>query len=521
MRDVVLEASTRDVASTLDLHGIAWLEHINLIVGGHDDSGNENSEKAKHQAEYFYLHILGCTRDAGKSFHVNLGQQQFHLATTKAKKDEEETAQVIAGSIGLAVPSLNALRQRLQEALMASSSSSSAEAKVLQDTQFAVLDDTETMVTVQGPWGNRFHCYQVDDDYYNGGGPQKQAALEKPQKNNKMTNLHDAKGGPYGSRMAVRGQPGIRFVEIVVPHGSSSHIATFYQDVLDCTVQQHFHLEQLLQDGVAVVTVSVGPGVHLVFVEQQQRRDGTNSEDSLLEEAMEAMKGVHICLYTHNFESLYHRLSEKKLIWTNPRFTHLDSCDTWEEAWASRTLRFRYIVDADDKPLLELEHETRPLRHGQYLKVPEYRPMLPAAAVLSSSTNKRPLLSSRVLETLDPCVVLMQELVGQYAPIWNTDEKGGIFSLAQGVVYWKPPPTCTNALRQVFADDDGDDYSLLHMYGPDQGIPELIDALETKITTENDLNNHNVMITVGANQAYVNCVLTLLDQESQAVVFAP
>ena len=48
---------------------------------------------------------------------------------------------------------------------------------------------------------------------------------------------------------------------------------------------------------------------------------------------------------------------------------------TYEEAAASRTLRFKDVVDMDTgTKLLELEHETRPLSHGQYLKVPTYVP---------------------------------------------------------------------------------------------------------------------------------------------------
>ena len=60
LRNVVLEAAEHDVSTTLDVKGILWTEHINLVVG------------SKELAEYFYLNFLGFTRDAGKSFHVNL-----------------------------------------------------------------------------------------------------------------------------------------------------------------------------------------------------------------------------------------------------------------------------------------------------------------------------------------------------------------------------------------------------------------------------------------------------------------
>jgi aspartate/methionine/tyrosine aminotransferase len=109
----------------------------------------------------------------------------------------------------------------------------------------------------------------------------------------------------------------------------------------------------------------------------------------------------------------------------------------------------------------------------------------------------------------------MKELVGKYAHLWET--KGGIFSLAQGVVYWEPPQSCQDALIDALKQP----HNLLHTYGPAQGIPELTQALEHKIAKENSLTNHDVMVTVGANQAFVNCVLTCLCDQSKAVVFRP
>jgi aspartate/methionine/tyrosine aminotransferase len=132
-----------------------------------------------------------------------------------------------------------------------------------------------------------------------------------------------------------------------------------------------------------------------------------------------------------------------------------------------------------------------------------------------SSTATTTSLSPRVMATLDPCVVLMKDLVSRYSHLW--DQKGGVFSLAQGVVYWEPPSSCQEALKEEFSRPG----NLLHTYGPAQGIPQLTEALTEKISQENGLNSHNVMVTVGANQAYVNCVLTCLCDDSKAVVFAP
>ena len=144
----------------------------------------------------------------------------------------------------------------------------------------------------------------------------------------------------------------------------------------------------------------------------------------------------------------------------------------------------------------------------------------------SSMSAKIPSVSSRIQCTLDPCVVLMKELIGKYAHLW--DDKGGIFSLAQGVVYWKPPEVVTLALVEALQADDqpNDDNSksappLLHTYGPDEGLPALRTAIQKKIKRENALTNHEVIVTVGANQAYTNCILTLMNQDQKVVVFAP
>jgi hypothetical protein len=78
--------------------------------------------------------------------------------------------------------------------------------------------------------------------------------------------------------------------------------------------------------------------------------------------------------------------------------------------------------------------------------------MLSTSKTLFSTSTKKSGLSPRVLETLDPCVVLMKELIGKYAHLWA--DKGGIFSLAQGVVYWEPPSTCQEALKVILNKPD-------------------------------------------------------------------
>jgi len=125
-------------------------------------------------------------------------------------------------------------------------------------------------------------------------------------------------------------------------------------------------------------------------------------------------------------------------------------------------------------------------------------------------------LSKHILPTLDPCIILMKELISKHADKWH--DRGGIYSLAQGIVYWNPPPTVATTLISLLNAPTESD---LHTYGPADGLPELTTALTQKLEAENGITDNHVMVTAGANQAYANVVLTLLDEQTSGVVFAP
>jgi len=114
--------------------------------------------------------------------------------------------------------------------------------------------------------------------------------------------------------------------------------------------------------------------------------------------------------------------------------------------------------------------------------------------------------SKRVRATDDPCIVTMQEMMR---------DKEGLLSLAQGAVHWQPPPEALNSLNDHAKLDD------INSYGDDDGLPELRAALKEKLRVENGLEDVEVMVTTGANQAYVNLVLALIDASDGAVLFEP
>jgi len=214
----------------------------------------------------------------------------------------------------------------------------------------------------------------------------------------------------------------------------------------------------------------------------------------------------------------------------------------------SKSLAFS-LQSSHSRPLLRAPLSARLISRPQII---DRRAIF--ARNMSSSSNQQPSsspsqsssafsISSRALQTLDPCVILMKQIISQHASKWENDPQG-IFSLAQGVVHWRPPNSAYEALSSAAQENmmepsennggfgmdgsiGGGDGRIIHTYCPDEGYPPLLSALKDKLERENGLENPHVMVTSGANQAYVNCVLTLLDENdpkgniSKCVVFEP
>jgi len=113
--------------------------------------------------------------------------------------------------------------------------------------------------------------------------------------------------------------------------------------------------------------------------------------------------------------------------------------------------------------------------------------------------------SGRARGTDAPIIVQMKELMR---------DKKDVLSLAQGIVHWEPP---LEALRAVAAAPR----CVVDAYGPAEGVAALQEGLLRKMRLENGLVRSEVMATAGANQAYANCCLALLDAGDAAVIFRP
>jgi aspartate/methionine/tyrosine aminotransferase len=93
----------------------------------------------------------------------------------------------------------------------------------------------------------------------------------------------------------------------------------------------------------------------------------------------------------------------------------------------------------------------------------------------------------------------------------------GTISLGQGMVAYGPPPEALAAIPEFLAQPGA------HRYGPVEGIPALVEALERKLTAENglDLSRSRVFVTAGGNLAFVNALLAIADPDDEIILQAP
>ena len=125
---------------------------------------------------------------------------------------------------------------------------------------------------------------------------------------------------------------------------------------------------------------------------------------------------------------------------------------------------------------------------------------------VAQATNRQ----SRRLEAVQAPVI---PIVGRW-----TAETPGTISLGQGVVSYEPPPQAIEAARR-FGGRLTD-----HRYGPVEGLPELVAAIEAKLTHENHIvvrPTSRVFVTAGGNQAFMNAVLAITDPDDEIVLLVP
>ena len=182
-----------------DLGNSVGLEHLNLTIPD------------QQTATAFWITGLGLTRDPYlvtglQNMWVNIGRSQCHLPMGKA--------QVMRGEIGLIMPDLKALTQRLGMVK-----------ERLAETRFGYTEG-KSSVEVTCPWGNSIRVHAPDKDKF----------------------------GPFMLGMA--------YLAFTVPKGAADGIARFYRQIIGAPGS----VEKTKSGAVARVTV--GMNQQLIFEER-------------------------------------------------------------------------------------------------------------------------------------------------------------------------------------------------------------------------------------------------------------
>jgi aspartate/methionine/tyrosine aminotransferase len=97
-------------------------------------------------------------------------------------------------------------------------------------------------------------------------------------------------------------------------------------------------------------------------------------------------------------------------------------------------------------------------------------------------------------------------------------ETPGTISLGQGIVSYGPPPEAIDAGRRFgFSIDD-------HRYGPVEGLPALVEALEAKLARENRIRVRpasRLVVSAGGNLAFMNALLAVADPGDDVILPVP
>lgn len=97
-------------------------------------------------------------------------------------------------------------------------------------------------------------------------------------------------------------------------------------------------------------------------------------------------------------------------------------------------------------------------------------------------------------------------------------ETPGAISLGQGVVSYGPPAAALEAARHFGGDPAS------HLYGPVEGDADLVDALSRKLAADNGIHlgaSSSVVVTAGANMAFFNAVLAVVDPGDEVILQVP
>ncbi|MDX2031389.1 MAG: pyridoxal phosphate-dependent aminotransferase [Blastocatellia bacterium] len=115
----------------------------------------------------------------------------------------------------------------------------------------------------------------------------------------------------------------------------------------------------------------------------------------------------------------------------------------------------------------------------------------------------------RIQRVRTPVIPVVGELIRRHP---------GTISLGQGIVWYDPPSSAIDHLREFLGTPDQHKYQAVH------GIPPLLEAIEAKLRTENGIDvgrGSRVVVTAGGNMAFVNALLAIADPGDEIILQTP
>lgn len=96
-------------------------------------------------------------------------------------------------------------------------------------------------------------------------------------------------------------------------------------------------------------------------------------------------------------------------------------------------------------------------------------------------------------------------------------ENPGTISLGQGVAYYGPPEEALRSVEKFLSNPEN------HKYQPVQGIPGLVEIIQSKLKTENNISSrgNRIVVTAGANMGFVNAVLAITSPGDEIILQVP
>src|SRR5689334_15970863 len=125
------------------------------------------------------------------------------------------------------------------------------------------------------------------------------------------------------------------------------------------------------------------------------------------------------------------------------------------------------------------------------------------------STSPRLHVSARMQAVQSPVIPIIGEL---------SRSTPGTISLGQGIVSYGPPPEALKAAAAFGGRLDD------HRYGPVEGVPALLEAINAKLRRENGIDvsrGRRIVVTAGGNMAFMNAILAITDPGDDVLLLAP